>query len=53
MFIPCLIQGIKKHAASTIVGTSGMLLLMFTPFAYYCFSGLLMLYTLDGIYLLQ
>ena len=39
MFIPCLIQGIKKHAVSTIVGTSGMLLLMFTPFAYYCFSG--------------
>lgn len=38
-FIPCLIQSLKKRAVSTIIGILGILLLMFTPFAYYCFSG--------------
>ena len=39
MFVPCFIQALKKRSVSTIIGFIGILVLMFTPFAYYCFSG--------------
>lgn len=38
-FIPSLIQSFKTRHFSTIIGALGMCLLLFTPFAYYCFSG--------------
>lgn len=39
LFIPSLIQSFKSRKVSTIIGLLGICLLMFTPFAYYCFSG--------------
>lgn len=38
-FVPSLIQSFKSRHYSTIIGAFGMCLLLFTPFAYYCFSG--------------
>lgn len=39
MMIPSFIQSLKRRSVSTIIGFFGVILLMFTPFAYYCFSG--------------
>ena len=39
MLIPSFINSLKKRSVSTIIGFFGVILLMFTPFAYYCFSG--------------
>lgn len=39
MFIPSVIQAMKKRAVSTTVALLGIGVLLFTPFAYYCFSG--------------
>ena len=38
-FIPSVIQSLKKRAISTSIGLIGIGFLLFTPFAYYCFSG--------------
>ena len=39
MMIPSFFQSIKERKVSHIIGVIGMLILIFTPFAYYCFSG--------------
>lgn len=39
MIIPSILQSFRQKKISHIVGTIGMLVLIFTPFAYYCFSG--------------
>lgn len=39
MLIPSFINSLKTRSVSTILGFFGVILLMFTPFAYYCFSG--------------
>lgn len=39
MFIPSMINAIKRKQVSVIIAFLGALLLLFTPFAYYCFSG--------------
>lgn len=39
MLIPSLLNSFKERKISHIVGFIGMLVLIFTPFAYYCFSG--------------
>lgn len=39
LFIPSVINAFKKNCISTLIALAGIGLLMFTPFAYYCFSG--------------
>ena len=39
MFIPSVIQAFKNRAVSTGISLLGVGVLLFTPFAYYCFSG--------------
>lgn len=39
MLIPSLILSVKEKRISHIIGFMGVLGLLFTPFAYYCFSG--------------
>ena len=39
LLIPSIINSLKERKVSHIVGIVGMLILIFTPFAYYCFSG--------------
>lgn len=38
-FIPSIIKSIKEKKISHLVALGGILILLFTPFAYYCFSG--------------
>lgn len=39
MLIPSILQSFKERKISHIVAILGSLILIFTPFAYYCFSG--------------
>ncbi len=39
MVIPSLIQSIKEKRVSHIIGFIGILLMIFSPFFYYCFTG--------------
>lgn len=39
MMIPSVMQSFRQKRISHVVGTIGILVLIFTPFAYYCFSG--------------
>ena len=39
MMIPSIINSIKEKKISHIIAILGSLLMLFTPFAYYCFSG--------------
>lgn len=39
MLIPSLINSVKQKKASHLFAFGGILVLLFTPFAYYCFSG--------------
>lgn len=39
MLIPSIFQSFKEKKISHIVAVCGILILIFTPFAYYCFSG--------------
>lgn len=39
MLIPSILLSIKKKKVSHLIGVVGMAILVFTPFAYYCFSG--------------
>ena len=38
-FVPSIISALRRKKISVIVGLLGMGFLLFTPFAYYCFSG--------------
>lgn len=38
-FLPSVIQAMRRHAVATTLGLLGIGFLLFTPFAYYCFSG--------------
>lgn len=39
LLIPSVLLSIKKKKVSHIIGVAFIILLLFTPFAYYCFSG--------------
>lgn len=39
MLIPSILTSVREKKVSHVVGVIGMLILIFTPFAYYCFSG--------------
>ena len=39
LLIPSIIHSFKEKKITHIIGIGGMLILIFTPFAYYCFSG--------------
>ncbi len=39
MLIPSVLMSIKEKKVSHLLGVLGVIILLFTPFAYYCFSG--------------